>query len=143
MTQIFEPELRLPVMSGWFVKESHTLLAADGQANVIASSEPLDPTIDVQQYAGEQGRLLRNEFPGYDEYEFREELVFGGRPGYIRIFSWTPPDGVPVTQMQMYYAADGRGYTATATTPSSGFDRYEDSLRAILRDVRIQAVGDA
>ena len=31
----------------WFFKEQITFLAPDGQANVIASTEPLDPSIDV------------------------------------------------------------------------------------------------
>jgi hypothetical protein len=139
MPEIFKPVLRVPVLEDWLAKESHTVLAPSGQANVIASSEPLDPDVDVHQYADAQGSLLRTEFARYVEQEFRPELVFGGRPGYLRRFSWTPPDGVPVTQIQVYYAENGRGYTATATTPTSSFEEYGDQLRQILGDMFIEA----
>lgn len=117
---------------GWFAKESVTVLAPDGQANVIASTEPLDPTIGSEDYARIQGDLLRTEFPRYVEHAFTPALVFGGRPGFVRRFSWTPPDGVSVTQIQLYHAQGGRGFTATATTPSTQFERHEPALRRIL-----------
>jgi hypothetical protein len=140
MGEIFAPELRLLVLDGWFAKESHTLLAPDGQANVIASSEPLDASTDLQRYAQEQGERLSAEFPGYVEHDFRAELVLGGRPGFVRTFSWTPPDGQAVTQIQLYYVRAGRGYTATATTPTSEFGRYEAQLRQILDGLLIADV---
>ena len=34
----------------WVWKESLTFLAAEGQANVIFSSEPLDPSVDLERY---------------------------------------------------------------------------------------------
>lgn len=124
--------------SDWFGKESLTLLSPDGQANVIASSEPLDPDIDTKEYADYQGELLRSEFPHYREHDYREIEVFGGgRRGYIRQFEWTPPDGVRVMQLQLYYAEPGRGFTATATTPSSNFPRVESELRQILSGLSI------
>jgi hypothetical protein len=142
--ETFKPEITAELPSNWFSKESITLLHPEGQANVIASSEPLDPEIDVQQYAEVQGRLLRDEFPGYREYEFSEALVFGGRPGYIRAFSWSPPpdeDGPssPVRQIQLYYAENGRGYTATATAPTYIFERLEGELRRILEGLQLEA----
>ena len=128
----FRPTISAPLPDGWFAKESLTLLAPDGQANVIASSEPLAEEIDTDTYASVQGDLLRTEFPGYDEFSFEETQVFGGRRGYVRRFEWLPPDGVAVTQIQLYFAESGRGYTATATTPSAEFSRYELELRDIL-----------
>lgn len=134
---VFTPSLRASLPQGWFAKESITLLAPDGQANVIASSEPLDPSIDTNQYAQVQGDLLRKEFPGYEEMSFEPRSIFGGRPGWRRWFSWTPPDGLRVTQIQFYFAESGRGYTATATTPSRNFERYEQTLIELLDSLAI------
>ncbi len=133
----FRGELTAALPGDWFAKESTTLLAPDGQANVIASSEPLDPSIDTDRYASVQGDLLRGEFPGYEEKSFDRIEIFGGRSGYMRHFQWTPPDGVPVVQLQLYYAENGRGYTATATTPAEGFPSRELLLRQILLGLRI------
>jgi tetratricopeptide (TPR) repeat protein len=94
----FRASITSLVPDGWLVKESITLLSPDGQANVIASSEPLDPSIDTARYAGTQGELLRTEFPGFKEAWVQEREVLGGRPGVVRAFSWTPEGGVPVTR---------------------------------------------
>jgi hypothetical protein len=128
----FRAVLRGPLPVGWLAKESITLLSPDGQANVIASSEPLQSSIDLQGYAGAQGKLLASEFPGYREFAFEPIKIFGGLDGWLRKFEWTPPDGVPITQLQTYAVEFGRGYTATATTPSASFTAFEDQLREVL-----------
>jgi hypothetical protein len=133
----FRGKLTAAIPEDWFAKESTTVLAPDGQANVIASSEPLDPSIDTEKYAMVQGDLLRTEFPSYTEHIFEQVQIFGGRTGYLRHFQWTPADGVPITQIQLYYAESGRGYTATATTPSEAFPARELLLRQILLALRI------
>lgn len=133
----FKPQLTAPLPEGWFAKESITLLAPDGKANVIASSEPLDQGIDTQRYAEVQGELLRKEFPGYREFAFEPTKMLGDRQGYIRRFEWTPPDGVAVTQIQLYYAENGRGYTATATTPTTDFERFEMQFRQLLGGLKL------
>jgi hypothetical protein len=135
----FRPTLGADLPDGWQVKESITLLAPDGQANVIASSEPIDPDVDSHKYADSQAAMLRREFPGFSEYSSGPETVFGGRSGFERVFEWTPPDGVPVTQIQHYHASNGQGYTATATTPSRLFVAVESVLRNILHSVVITA----
>jgi hypothetical protein len=135
--QRFKPQLTAPLPEGWFAKESITLLAPDGQANIIASSEPLDPSIDTDRYSEVQGELLRKEFPGYREFAYEPAQMLGGRRGFIRRFEWTPPDGVPVTQIQLYYAENGRGYTATATTPSTAFERFELQFRQLLGGLQL------
>lgn len=135
----FRPAISGPLLEGWFANESMTFLAPDGQANVIASSEPLAPGIDTEQYASIQGDLLVTEFPGYREYSYEAAQVFGGRPGFRRRFEWAPPDGVPVMQIQLYYAESERGYTATATTPSSEFERFEFELQDILDGLDFEA----
>lgn len=137
----FQPQLTIPLFEGWLAKESITILAPDGQANVIASSEPLDPSIDTSQYAQIQGDLLRKEFPGYQEHAFEPARILGGKNGYIRRFEWFPPDGVPVTQIQLYYAEQGRGYTATATTPTSQFGRFEVEFRQLLGGIAVARHG--
>jgi hypothetical protein len=133
----FRPRLTAAIPPEWFAKESTTLLAPDGQANVIASAEPLDPTVDSERYAAVQGDLLREDFPDYEEKEFAAVTIFGGRSGYMRSFEWTPPDGVRVAQIQLYYAENGRGYTATATTPLENFPKRELLLRQLLLALRI------
>ena len=121
----------------WFAKESLKFLEPSGQANVIVSSEPLDLSIDSARYATVQGDLLEKEFPMFRQFSFESRQMFGGRPGYIRIFEWAPPDGVPVTQVQIYYAERGRGYTATATTPSTRFEEFREALFGILTSLDI------
>lgn len=133
----FTGSLGVTVPTGWFVKESFTLLAPDGQANVIWSSEPLESTVTTERYASVQGELLREEFPEYVEHSFENSDILGDRPGFVRTFSWTPTDGVAVTQVQYYYANDGRGYTATATTPSTNYEDIQGVLRQALRQIKI------
>lgn len=131
------PRLTLPHPEGWFAKESLTLLAPDGQANVIASGEPIPSDIDVASYADVQGGHLRAEFPRYLEHEFGPAVLANGLRGYRRRFEWAPPDGVPVMQIQFYYADPGRGYTATATTPATQFDRFEPTFQRILGGLQL------
>ena len=118
------------------------MLHPEGTANVIASSEPLDAEIDTERYAAVQGDLLAKEFPGFELLAFEPKLIFGGRSGFIRRFKWTPPDNMPVTQIQLYYAEGERGYTATATTPSEQFPELELVLMDILDGLTI-GDGDA
>lgn len=138
MSTEFAPGLRALLPEGWRPKESLTLLAPDGSANVIASAEPLDQDMDALRYAEIQGDLLRSEFPGYQEDAFEPGLIFGGRPGYTRTFSWQPDGSDRVTQIQLYYAESQRGFTATATTPTADFERYEDLLRHCLEGLFLQ-----
>jgi len=121
----------------WLVKESITVLAPDGYANVIASSEPLDLEISVEKYATVQGELLRTEFPDFQELDFGQTTVFGDKTGFMRRYQWRAPDKGMVSQVQIYYAADGRGYTATATVPSGELSRYEQVLFEIIAGLQI------
>ncbi len=75
----FQPRITAQVPESWFVKESITLLAPDGQANIIASSEPLDTSVNAAHYAEVQDEALRFEFPYYRELSFNSALVFGNR----------------------------------------------------------------
>ena len=95
-TMRFVARLQVALPAGWFAKESVTVIAPDGTGNVIASSEPLDPSIDTARYAEVQGELLRREFPHFEETSVGEVDLLGGLRGIQREFSWVPPDGVPV-----------------------------------------------
>lgn len=125
------------VPDGWVAKGSITLLAPDGQANVIASSEPLEEATDTLRYAQTQGEVLERDFPGYREVHSGPVRLLGGRRVFHRIFEWTPEEASPVTQIQVYYVEGGRAFTATATTPSSHFDAAEGTLKAVLASLRI------
>ncbi|MDQ5825426.1 MAG: DUF1795 domain-containing protein [Chloroflexota bacterium] len=140
--QRYKQEIGGQLPEGWLVgKESIMFLEPNGEANVIASSEPLGTGIDTKQYAELQGDLLRKDFEGYVYVEtvFEQVEVWGGKQGYLRRFQWEPPDNVPVTQIQIYYVENGRGYTATATVPSKYEERFELQLRLILGALTIES----
>jgi hypothetical protein len=121
----------VPVPHGWFVKESFTLLAPDGQANVIVSREPLASDIDLTRYAAIQGELLRREFPHYVEHEFDAVVLPSGSARHRR-FAWTPPGGERVEQRQLYFVTPGTGFTATATAPETHVHRFGEVFDEVL-----------
>jgi hypothetical protein len=121
------PMLSAPLPDRWVYKESLTLLAEDATANVIASSEPVAADMDVKKYAEVQGALLK-QFRRYKELSLEPAYVFGRGEGFIRVFEWTPVDAPPVTQIQMYYVENGRGFTATATANSADFANLQVTL---------------
>jgi hypothetical protein len=135
MTPRFEGVLSSAVPEGWRVKETLTILAPAGEANVIASSEPVEG--DSEQYATSQGISLRTEFNNFRELSYGPAKFFGGLHCYERLFEWSAPGHGPVTQIQVYYAAFGRGYTMTATALSIEFGALEPILRSILEGVLI------
>ena len=137
----FELTYSESLFDGWLAKESLTLRAADGMANVIASSEPLDPATDSKAYAAAQDQVL-GELPGFLQHAFERREMFGDRRGFMRRFEWLEPDGVAIMQVQLYYADAGRGYTATATTPKSEFGRYEFTLEDVLESLVIKPAGE-
>jgi hypothetical protein len=122
----------------WDWKESLTFLAPGGDANVIYSSEPLDGNVDLDRYVSVQGELLLAEFPGYREIALERMQMMGRRQGCLRRFEWSPPEGVPVTQLQLYYVEDARGYTATATTPTTNFPTVDAILVDILQRLTLE-----
>lgn len=130
--EMFRHQLVAALPTGWLAKESVTVIAPDGQANVIVSSEPIDAAVDTTRYATTQGDLLRREFPGYQDLGEGPMTWLGGHDGYFRRFEWSPPDGVPVMQVQLYLVLDGRGFTATATTPSTQFERFANVIEDII-----------
>lgn len=118
-------------------KETVTVLAPDGSANVIVSIEPIATDLDAYQYAIIQGDMLRREFPGYAEHTITAHRVFG-RDGYVRYFSWSPPDGVRVSQLQAYATEPGRGFSATATAPTADIDRQMATLVSVIDHLAVR-----
>jgi hypothetical protein len=135
----FNGSLSCAVPDGWTVRESLTILAPDGEANVIASSEPIDDALSTERYADSQGVQLRDEFSNYKELSYGPEKMLGGFDCYIRRFESSPRDhpGDRITQIQVYHVAAGRGYVLTATTRSIGFAAIEPTLSSILLGVLI------
>ncbi|MGY1742197.1 MULTISPECIES: DcrB-related protein [unclassified Blastococcus] len=127
--------LRAPVPDGWSVRESWTLLAPDGQANVVVSREPLPPGVGAEQYCQGQGERLGSEFPQYQQHVLTV-LPLASGPAYARLFSWAPPAGGRVVQVQLYATGEGAGFTATATTPAPSFDAVAEVLDRVLRSLQ-------
>jgi hypothetical protein len=121
------------------MKESLTVLAPYGQANVIVSTDVIDPRMSTEEFASSQGDQLRAEFPGYEELEVSPHS-FAGMPGILRRLRWQPPDGVPVLQLQLYALPEpGRSLTATATTAHAAATLTEPQLLEILDSISIDA----
>jgi hypothetical protein len=120
---------------GWQFKDELTLRDPDGRANVIFSSRPADPSdADGASLAAAEGELLA-DFPGIHQ-ESLENIDFAGdATAMLRRFEWTPPDGKPVTQLQLYAAKNGRAYTATATSLTDNFHEYEALFGQIIESL--------
>lgn len=134
----FAGRLRVPLPEGWRGKESLTLLAPDGRANIIASLEPIPLDFDSRRYAEAIGEQMTPEgFPGLRILRFEPTPLMGNRTdGYLRVFEWDPPEEPhSVIQLQIYHAANGTGLTATATTPDVDYDRYEVQLLTVLAGI--------
>lgn len=138
----FVRRIGVGVPDGWHAKESLTVLEPNGRANMIVSSEPIDALLDVERYVAIQGELLDRQFTGYYEESLEPAEVFGGRSGYIRRFGWSPPDGVPVRQIQVYAVEDGRGFTATATAPLHATPGFETEFTELIASLDIANVAD-
>jgi predicted GNAT family acetyltransferase len=133
--------LSATIPQGWMWKESITLLDSDGDANVIFSSEPVAKELDSIHYADAQAKALAESFPGYHELAFEQMRMLQGRDGFMRRFEWQPEDGRKVTQIQLYYVENRRGYTATATSPTAVFAGQSQTLVQVLESLRLDEAG--
>ena len=125
-----QTSITLPLPPEWVFRESLTLVAPSGRANVIASSEPVPSDMDTSAYALTQRELLK-ELPGYEELSTETFTLAGGEQALLRKHTWQPEDTKPVTQLQVYYVSGDRAYTVTATAPTEEFDEH----RAVLGEV--------
>ncbi len=126
--------LRAPVPEGWSVRESWTLTAPDGQATVVVSREPLPPGVGAEQYAQGQGDRVAAEYPQYQQHVLTVLPLTSG-PAYARLFSWAPPGGSRVVQVQVSATAPDTGWTATASTPAASFETVAGVLDGVLRSL--------
>jgi len=129
----FTSQVAMPLPEGWVGRETIAIQAPDGQANVIATSEPVAPETTGEEYAELVGRsLAEQELPGYRVVSF-ERADEGDH--WLRTYEWEPPEAPSITQTQLYYVDDGRGYTVTATMATSERARYELELDLLLRSL--------
>ena len=134
-----DSDVTVALPTGWAVKHSITLVAPEGDANVIASSEPVPDGMTTEEYAASQRLRLEQDFPGFRQLHSESITLVDDRPAWLRVFAWEPPDQTPVTQVQMYAVLGGRGYTATATTTSEQYPRHQVELTQLIRSI---SVGD-
>lgn len=128
--------LAADIPPSWSYKESLTLLAPEWQANIIFSSEPLTKEFTSKEYAEEQQEVLRREFPGWEPRgDLKSHSIAGlDEIGWIRDFTWEPPDRPRVRQVQIYGVQGSRGWTATATAEADAFlEREAELLDALER----------
>jgi hypothetical protein len=130
--------LSIGVPDRWDYKETFTIFTPDRQANILFSSESLSESVTTEEYAAVQGDLLEREFPGYRQISYEEFSLLDAGVAWLRVFEWSPPDpGPPVTQMQVYYVASGRGITSTATASSMHFPEVQPNLLDVLRSIAV------
>jgi hypothetical protein len=130
--------ISLEIPDGWFWKESFDLLAPEGNANIIASTEPLDPEITLDKFVQAQGDLLSTEFPGFHEFKLERARIRGVLEAMLREFAWNPPDGERVRQLQLYAVRDGRSITATGTTPESAWEANGEQLLGTMLSLLVE-----
>lgn len=118
-----------------------TVRAVDGSANVISSSEPLDPAMTTRTYADSQETLLREELAGYEQHAAGHSAAYEG-DGYERVFTWIPDAAGRIWQIQAYAARDGVGYTTTGTTTIDAPRSVRQMLRRVVTSVRLVHTGD-
>src|SRR3712207_403018 len=102
-------------------RESIQLVAGEGIAYVSASAEFLPPETTAEDYAAQYEEQLRSALPAYEQLGVETVPLPRGR-AVVRKFRWTPPDGDPVTELQMYTVHDGRGIVSTAGAPATAFE---------------------
>jgi hypothetical protein len=125
--------------AGWTTKESATLSHPEQTANIIFSSEPIDDGMTVDVYADLQLDLLVKEFPEFELLEQSAATLNGVGDAVLRRFTWHPPDGEPVIQLQLYAVKGDRGYTATATARVVDYEAHSGTLEATLRSLSVIA----
>jgi hypothetical protein len=119
---------------GWDVTETWTLTAPRGQSDIVVECEELDSPLDTHRFAEVRGEALRGLW-GYREHSLETVVVRSGHDALVRDYEFNAPDGHAVHQLQLYIAADGRGVTVTATSPSAGFDDVHLDFLAVFQSL--------
>lgn len=108
---------------GWWVRQSTELVDPARQVHLVAASEQVALELDARAYAESAGEALGSRMPGYTEHSLAEETLPGGLRCLVRRWSWQPPAGSEVAQLQAYVVGGGVAHTLTATWPAG-----EDSM---------------
>jgi hypothetical protein len=117
----------------WATRETLTLSHPSGQANIMVSTEAVAPETTTEEYAEAAGQQFRQaELADFREGEIESTQLADGTPALMRRLEWTPEEGEPVTQIQLYSAGGGRAVTATGTTLSASFRQFELELEQLL-----------
>lgn len=133
----FTASFAVGLPAGWGAKSSIEIAEPSGRANLLVSNEPVEPSMDSARYAELHGTLLKAQLPGYRELGLEPCTCFDGRAGYLRRYTWKPKNGLPITQVQAYFAGRGRGITATATAKSAAFSTFEPEFKRLLVELLI------
>lgn len=131
----FRPGLTALIPEGWVVRESIQLASAEQNAYVVASVDVLARGTTAEQYAGQYEEQLRRRLPGYEEVLVETVELPQARSGFLRKFRWAPPEGEPITELQMYVVENGRVIVSTARAAEEAFDELEPQLRDLLAGI--------
>ena len=139
----YTPSVSIPLPEGWQANDSVTLVAPDGQANVIVSSQQIPDEMSTEEFASAMNEALDSpDFATVKVISFGPSDMLSGRDAWLRHFEWEPEDSPPVSQMQLYHAEAGRGYTATATVPTTEAERYELTLGQLLSGLTLASAAE-
>lgn len=141
--RIFRPTLTAFVPDGWLVRETIQLALPEHDAYVVASTDLVPDGTTPEDYAGQFEQALAGGLPGYEQLTVETVELQGGRSALVRKSRWSPPEGEPVAELQMYVVANGRGIVSTARVPEKAFDELEPQLRELLAGIGVDGHGPA
>ena len=132
----FRPTLTAAAPEGWLARESIQLSNGAG-ASVVATVDFVPPDTTPELLAQEYSEIMSRGLPGFVDVDLASITLASGAPGLLRRFRWTPEEGGPVTQLQLYAVEEGRGVVATAAAPADSFSELEPMLHELLRSLEL------
>ena len=146
MAHSIRPRLRAEAPDGFEFKESLTILAPDGQMNVIASSGAAGRGGRCAALRRPPGRPPRTQVPGLSGAALRAAGRVR-RPSGLRALvpvaaptGGRAPAGARDPDAGLLRVAR-RGYTATATVPSFLLERWRPVMEEVMRSLRLAGPG--
>jgi hypothetical protein len=110
-------------------------------SRVKVITSPAGPSVDPRIFARRAGSTYERALPGYREVALRSVRVFGGKPGYQRIFVHRQGSGTGkrlVSHVESYYVEGEQAFRAAAATPGRVLsDGRVAKLRALVAKVRL------
>ena len=132
----FRPALTAAAPDGWLARESIRLSNGAG-ASVVATVDFFPRDTTPEALAQEYREILSHGLAGFVDVDLTQITLASGTPGLLRRFRWTPEEGGPVTQLQLYAVEEGRGLVATAAAPADSFAGLEPMLHELLRGLEL------